>query len=326
MAVERHPIISDTLAVIERELGAAKTLRLVAGCAITQATETVPQLLALSRRHPAGQQMIEDETAYGLWASLWDALAEAKPAAFVETALIGKPAPTTLAFLYAKKQSLLRPYRPNRAEQKLLGAAREALRRWTGLTKFGTLDMKCFDRNCLPLRSLEAVDGWVGMSLADQPALADQIVIDGRYISRQRRNPGGPFEITSLIVHEEIHGAYAVEQKLLPPLYAHKLACAVNEACTSLLEVAAVTVADEGRATLTTVRGNVAEHGYRKPILALMSLLPSRLSADEVAAKVCEIIHLTLTGRTDDAAIAAVNRVLGRRLCFDDYDRLFGAV
>lgn len=329
VAVEsRHPVISDTVAILEHELGATMTLRLLASCAISQATETIPQILSRSRRFPAGSQLIEDETAYGLWAALWDALALERPRAFAmhPAALHGKPSPTTLAFLYSLKHDLIQPFQPARAEKLLLQGARDALSGWTGLTSFGSLTSHSFNSRCRPLRALESVDGWVGMSLADQPALADQIVLDGRYVSRQRRRPGGLFEVASLIVHEEIHGAFATERQLAPPLYAHKLAGAVNEAATSFLEIAAVTVAQQGRATLADVRRRVSDHGYRKPILALIALLPKRCTLDECAQHITALIDTTLNGRSDAAALAAVNKISCRRLDADRCARLFGEV
>jgi hypothetical protein len=307
--VALHPIIGDTVAVLRRELGDARAFEILAEAAIDAAVDTIPALgLAVA---DATCERIEDEATRMLWTALWYRIAEEAPAAFEldPSALSGTVAPTVLAYLYASKQGEgISDYLPG-AEEELLEAARAQLQAWTGIDAHASFSV--FGERSIALRRTSELDNLVGWSLASEPAVSDRVLLSESYLDSQReRGEEGTRELAELVLHEGIHAGFADAVPTKPQAFAEPLVYAVNEAVVSLLEIAAVAVAEGEAATLETVTDRAACHGYARRIGELLSLLDvSDLAA--VAKKITALNKRVLGSGSDAGAARALNKLAG---------------
>lgn len=320
------PIITDTLAVCTHELGAASALELVAAAAIETAVETAP--LAGSARGPAAERLIAEQAAVNLWTTLWYRLADERPQSFLvhPDRLSSSVSPAALAYLYARKNSKgLTPFKPTAAESTLLVAARSFLHQATGLARLaGPGQLFSSSASCGPLRSLPGFDGLVGWSFANEPAISEQALVDGEYIARQRLSRKGSAEVAALVLHEEIHSAFAAVVSTKPAALSEPLLYSLNEGVTALLEVAAIETALRGKTpSPDELRNAIAGHFYQRQGEALLGLLgEGETSAIMTAAAAAG--RAALRSGSAAGTVKALNRLSGRSLSAASWLELFG--
>lgn len=326
-----NTVIGDAVAICAEELGLARAGIVVAQAGVRTAVEEGPLLVSGTLRGTPERSAAEDAASYALWGELWRGLAEERPSAFELPLrkLAGQPSPTTLAYLYARKRALMRPFKPRPAERRLIGQGTELLHRWTGVAAFGEPnEVQVFGRQCKPLRGLRESLGWVGASLIDEPLLRRHIVLDGGYLADVRALDHGEREVAALVLHEDVHGAISAEFDVDAPRQAALLARAVNEASVSFLEQTAV-MAASGMPHLpadVVAHAHTISHGYGLELAALVGCLPDGLSADAAARCAVSLLRELLPDGSDAAAAEALNRLAGRRRTLNGWRRLFACV
>lgn len=244
MVLERHRAVCDVADICVKELGGAAAARLIAGAAVDAIESSIHNAELLD----GGDDAIERRSAMQAWNFIWLALARARPEAFAfNPRRLDAPEAALAYALGQANNGGLRELVLNREERRQLHTTRQMLRRVAPvLSRLGQRTRALvITEQCPALRGrLDLIGpGCIGTALGSDGSGRRTVLLSeaGVQSCRSEQPDGEPSELALLVLHEELHVAFARAARKRGLGEWEPLPAAAEEAVVSALDLAAET-------------------------------------------------------------------------------------